>query len=234
MLSCGWMGKRNSYNILAAAVWFVVFDFIWKGKEAEIAAFLACSGWGGFWWEQWSSEPVRCAARRDPAFSRELLAKPDFRSDERFYGDPREGCLMFAQPGEVLKAVGLAARNGRDPFTYLRCEQWEGDIHPPSADFFLIWSPTGFKISLFMHILQNYVVEHSNKTLSETVSLFSLKKRHKKISQSPFQALLSWSLSMILNFVSTWTPSFKVVIENKFEWRRRGRRQFLWIRNVNF
>lgn len=27
---------------------------------------------------------------------------------------------MFAQPGEMLKAVGLAARTGRDPFLYFR------------------------------------------------------------------------------------------------------------------
>lgn len=180
---------------------------------------------------------MRCAPRRKPAFSREKLAKPDFRSDERSHRDPREGCLMFAQPGEMLKAVGLAARTGRDPFLYfrdVRSRRVRSVLHYQILFyFFLIWSPTGFKIFLFMCILQNDVVENSNKTLSETISLFSLKKRHKKISQSPFQVLLSWSLSMVLNFVSTWTPSFKVVIENNFEWRR-GRRQFLWIRNINF
>lgn len=47
MLSCGWTGKRNSSSILAAAVLLVMFNFHWKGKEAEVA-FLACARWGRF------------------------------------------------------------------------------------------------------------------------------------------------------------------------------------------
>lgn len=58
---------------------------------------------------------MRWAARGDPAFSRELLAKPDFRSNDRLYRDLREGCVMSAQLEKGLKAVGLVVRTRRDP-----------------------------------------------------------------------------------------------------------------------
>jgi len=51
---------------------------------------------------------------------RELLAKPDFGSDERLGTDLRESCLMFAELGEVLKAAELVTGTARDPFPCFR------------------------------------------------------------------------------------------------------------------
>lgn len=94
------------------------FTFTGKGKREKLLLSW-CTRTGEGSGEQ-SGQLARWAAGGDPAFSRELLAKPDFRSDDRLYRDLREGCLMSAQLEEGQKADGPIIRTGRDPSPYFR------------------------------------------------------------------------------------------------------------------
>lgn len=102
------------------------FTFTGKGKREKLLLSW-CTQTGEGSGEQ-SGQLARWAARGEPAFSRELLAKPDFRSDDRLYRDLREGCLMSAQLEEGLKADGPIIRTGRDPSPYFRDMSREGEM----------------------------------------------------------------------------------------------------------
>lgn len=78
---------------------------------------------------------MRWAARGDSAFSRELLAKPDFRSNDRLFGDLRESSLMSTQLEKGKKAVGLVTGFGRVPSPYFRGVSGEKEIFPLTQQF---------------------------------------------------------------------------------------------------
>lgn len=137
---------------------------------------------------------------------------------------------MAAQLEKGLKAVGLVIRTVRDPYPYFRVVSRGREIFLLPQHFLILITYWIYFFFFFCSCvtLQKDIWLHSDTILFEPMSLFSW-KRHKRIRQSLLQVVLSSNLSMIPDFVSTWSVSFNM--EKKFD--LRSGRQFLSIAKIH-